>query len=98
MKRNKHKKSVEEKMSDMRSKIKVHAKAASRLMKRVDAMKGEMEDLMKSLRKTNAAKVESLILTLPEEQRPLVQACFDAAKFHNKQIESTLQIGFMNAF
>ncbi|KAK3931245.1 DNA transposase, partial [Frankliniella fusca] len=74
MKRNKHKKSVEEKMSDMRSKIKVHAKAASRLMKRVDAMKGKMEDLMKSLRKTNAAKVESLISTLPEEQRPLVQA------------------------
>lgn len=44
-----------------------------------------MSNLMLDLHKTKAAKIESIVSTLPEEQQVLVRTCFDAAKYHNKK-------------
>ncbi|KAK3926592.1 Transposable element P transposase [Frankliniella fusca] len=85
MKRHEDRKTAQDKLKEMRAKVKVHAKAATRLIKKVDSLKAEMSDLMKKLNKTNASKLDDIIKILPEEQRVLVQTCFDAAKHHNSK-------------
>ncbi|KAK3929571.1 DNA transposase, partial [Frankliniella fusca] len=85
MKRNEQKKTFQDRMKEMRSKVKLHAQAATRLTKRVDALKSQVNNLMQDIHKTKAAKLESIISTLPEEQQVLARSCFDAAKHHNKK-------------
>ncbi|KAK3925973.1 Transposable element P transposase, partial [Frankliniella fusca] len=51
----------------------------------VDTLKAEVRDTMKDLLKVKQKRVEEILSLLPEEQRPLVQACFDAARHENKK-------------
>ena len=40
---------------------------------------------MKDINKVKAETLDNIIKTLPEEQQPLVLACFEAAKHHSKK-------------
>lgn len=51
----------------------------------VRALESELKSLTKNMDKVRGATVESIVKTLPEEQQPLVQACFEAAKHQNKK-------------
>ncbi|KAK3916668.1 Coiled-coil and C2 domain-containing protein 1B [Frankliniella fusca] len=84
-KKQEERKTMGDRLKEMRAKVKVHTQAAARLAKKVDTLKAEVRDTMKDLLKVKQKRVEEILSLLPEEQRPLVQACFDAARHENKK-------------